>query len=332
MSLSIKVLGKPGKDNAMFAAVDSGTNMTKMLFDCGENIFKALKQREVKSIKHLFFSHFHFDHAAGFDYFFRRNYQREEPVNVWGTTGTSKFIFNKLNSYTWNLVEDLKGRWNIYEFDDNIMKHSHIFAADGFAKLHNDCKFKKENVLYENDDITIISALLDHRIPSAAYRITEKQKFNIDKEKLVRLEFTTGAWLEKVRNNFSEGEVIIDGKPFSITALRRELLIPKRVESIAYLTDFIYNEENIEKCLELISGCDVVVCESQYLEKDADLAKRNFHLTAKQAAAIGRDAGCKKLVLFHISDRYNNSEKKQILSEAREVFDKTYFPEEWITE
>lgn len=47
MFLKIKAPGKPGKDNTMFDAVDFMTNMIKMLFDCGKNIFKALKRRKL---------------------------------------------------------------------------------------------------------------------------------------------------------------------------------------------------------------------------------------------------------------------------------------------
>jgi ribonuclease Z len=37
---------------------------------------------------------------------------------------------------------------------------------------------------------------------------------------------------------------------------------------------------------------------------DAELARRNFHMTATQAASLAKRAGVGRLVLFHLSDRY----------------------------
>ena len=76
MSISFRILGKPGWDNGLMVCINSGTKLYRLLFDCGENILRDLNFHEVKSIDYLFLSHLHIDHIAGFDYFFRRNYDR----------------------------------------------------------------------------------------------------------------------------------------------------------------------------------------------------------------------------------------------------------------
>jgi ribonuclease Z len=62
------------------------------------------------------------------------------------------------------------------------------------------------------------------------------------------------------------------------------------------------------------------VIESTYLDEEADMAKQFHHLTAKQSAALAKQAGVKKLILTHISRRYR---EKDVLKEAQEIFPNT---------
>lgn len=72
-----------------------------------------------------------------------------------------------------------------------------------------------------------------------------------------------------------------------------------------------------------------VVCESQYRHADHELAKRNSHMTATLAAELAKSAGVGELVLFHLSERYNEDEWKEMMEEARKIFPNTRFPEQW---
>ena len=67
-------------------------------------------------------------------------------------------------------------------------------------------------------------------------------------------------------------------------------------------------------------GADGLVIEATYLDVEMDMAKQFGHLTAKQAAALAREAGVKQLFLTHVSRRYR---EKEILDEARAVFPNT---------
>jgi len=60
------------------------------------------------------------------------------------------------------------------------------------------------------------------------------------------------------------------------------------------------------------------VCESTYVEDEADLAAQHRHLTARQAAWIAREAGARQLVLTHFSQRH--ADEAVFESEAAEVF------------
>ena len=72
-----------------------------------------------------------------------------------------------------------------------------------------------------------------------------------------------------------------------------------------------------------------LVCESQYLSKDRDLALKNGHMTALDTGRLARMANVETLILIHISDRYSDDERLALLAEARSEFPNTTFPLEW---
>jgi ribonuclease Z len=75
-----------------------------------------------------------------------------------------------------------------------------------------------------------------------------------------------------------------------------------------------------DNLFEVCKDADALVIESTYLDEEADMAKQFHHLTAKQSAALAKQAGVKKLILTHISRRYR---EKDVLKEAQEIFPNT---------
>jgi ribonuclease Z len=60
------------------------------------------------------------------------------------------------------------------------------------------------------------------------------------------------------------------------------------------------------------------VSEATFSSDDADLARRYRHLTAADAARVARDAGARRLVLTHFSQRYPDS--RVLADEAAVIF------------
>ena len=58
--------------------------------------------------------------------------------------------------------------------------------------------------------------------------------------------------------------------------------------------------------------------EATFLEAEAHLARKTRHSTAREAAAVARDAGVGHLILGHFSTRYSGIEP--FLKEAADVF------------
>jgi ribonuclease Z len=332
MSISFQVLGKPGWDNGLFVKINSGTKVYRLLFDCGENILKDLSLREVQSIDYLFLSHLHIDHIAGFDYFFRRNYDRDKkPVYIYGPEDTVKLIHNRMRGFKWNLVKGVPGLWYVTETDEKKL-YSFLFkTSEGYSVKHKVNEDYSGGVLIDNPDFSVKVTFLNHIIPSAAYLVKEKSSLNISKEVLAESGLKPGPWLEKVRDlslNPAK-EILIDGRFYKLKSLRERLLKKKTGESISYLSDFIYEKKSVDGLKKVFKGCDVMICESQYLSAEKELAKKNYHLTAGQAAGIAKAVNTKRLILFHISDRYRVKDYPSIIEEAREIFPETYLPDEW---
>ena len=79
--------------------------------------------------------------------------------------------------------------------------------------------------------------------------------------------------------------------------------------------------------LKIAKNSDLLICESTYSKLEKDLASEYKHLTAKQAALIAKKSKAKKLILTHISQRYENNEGV-ILNEAKKIFKNTILAED----
>jgi ribonuclease Z len=78
--------------------------------------------------------------------------------------------------------------------------------------------------------------------------------------------------------------------------------------------------ETTDGLADRVRDADLLVIEATFLERDAEMARDYGHLTAAKAAGLAAATGVKKLVLTHISGRYENQE---ILQEATKIFAET---------
>jgi len=332
MSLSYQILGQPFEDNALYVEIHPGEEIYRILFDCGQNCLSALRPSTILNIDHLCFSHFHLDHISGFDSFLRMNYNRERtPVHLWGPQDSLEVLHHRLLGVTWDLVKDQPGEWQISQITHDEISTNTYLTREGFAQPHPVGERPFKGVIVHESNYAIEVRIMEHRVPSLAYRISEPTQYNIDANVLAAKDFKAGAWLETVKDLSREDieNIEVGGKPYSLGQLRDLLLVEHPGESIAYATDLVYEESSIQGLIEMIGGCDTLICESTYSDEDADLAARHYHLTASQAAQIAAEAGIGKLILFHLSKRYSKDGVQNLLNEARAIFPETYFPENW---
>lgn len=135
---------------------------------------------------------------------------------------------------------------------------------------------------------------LDHRIPTVGYRLEEPDGVRMVPERLERY----GVSGPDVGRIAREGRLDTP----SGTVLLEQVSVPRRGQVFAFVMDTRWCEEAVR----LATGADLLVCESTFLERDRDLALEYGHLTARQAGLLAREAGVRRLVLTHFSQRYGD--------------------------
>ncbi|MAS91977.1 MAG: ribonuclease Z [Verrucomicrobiales bacterium] len=338
MSIDWQVLGKPGSDNALLVTVDSGQSRETLLFDCGEGVLNSLKVSAIQSIEHLLFSHYHMDHVAGFDTFFRHNYNRPGvPVNVWGPPGSIDIMGHRFNGFSWNLHARQPGEWLVREIGESTVQRARYVTSEAFSTAH---RFPEETArdakLFSNSQYHVESMLLPHgTIPSVAYKVVEQERRNINPDSLLESGLSAGPWLQAISDaSRSDGETFeIDGTSHSLGDLRSQLLIVSPGESIAYLTDFRVEpgSQEWEKLVSWLSGTKYLICECQYLSADEQLARNNGHMNADLVGQLAKEAKVERLCLHHLSRRYSKAEWFEMLSATKSVFPATEFPAGWFS-
>ncbi len=331
MSISYEILGQPGRDNAVLLQVDSGQSVERLLFDCGEGCLTDIPISDIQAIDHLCFSHFHMDHVSGFDAFFRCNYARDtKPNHIWGPPGSAQVLQHRFQGFTWNLHEQMSASWRVTEIHPECVQTTRFELCEAFAVAHAEGSQLCQRVIFEGAGFVVEAFTMDHRTPTIAYLVREKPRLNIDTSRLASMGLRPGPWMRQLKDSVdSESTVEVDGVSYAVGRLREQLLVETQGASLAYLTDFLLDDLAIDRLSDALRGCQTMICESQYRHADLELARKNFHMTTVLSATLAQRAGADKLVLFHLSDRYDRSEWFDMLREAQQVFSATEFPDHW---
>jgi ribonuclease Z len=332
MSLTHRILGAAGCDNALLVQVDTGQCIERLLFDCGEGCASELTFSETQAIDHLFLSHCHMDHVGGFDSFFRCVFNRtSKPNHIWGPPETARILQHRFQGFLWNFHEQMSASWQVHDIDLHEIRTSRFEAREAFAITHDEGAQPREHIIVDGTACTVEAMTMDHHTPTIAYIVREKPRRNIDTSRLAALGLRPGAWLKELKESTSPDftNVVIDGVSHSVDALRQALFVETPGDSIAYLSDFLLDEAALDRLAAALHGCRVVVCEGQYRHTDIELARKHHHITTVLAATLAQRAQVEELVLFHLSDRYQRSDWVEMLREAREVFPNTKYPEHW---
>ena len=331
-SMEPQLLGLPGTDNALYVKVNTGKSIYRALFDCGANCLTGLPFTEVSKIDSIFFSHLHFDHIAGFDHFLRMNFDRDgKPIQIFGPPRTAEILHHRLQGVLWDRIDGSQGKFLVTEISAENTTTFQMKSSDGFQSRELVDSKPFTGRVVDNSEIEVRAVTLDHGTPSIGYLLGTKASSVIDTEKLQAMNLKPGPWLQAVKNMeiSPETEVNAGGKNWSVGDLRSQLLTIKTGESIGYLTDFRLDGKTFDTIVGTFKGCDVLVCENNYRDEEAHLAKKNYHITSSEVGVIASATQAANLLLFHLSDRYTGNEWFAQLSDVRQAFPNTYLPSEW---
>lgn len=257
------------------------------LFDCGEGTQHQFLKSPLKlsKLEKIFITHLHGDHLFGLPGLLSsRAYQGGmTPLTLYGPPGTRKFVETSL--------ELSQSRVN-YEL--------HIVEHEG-------------GIIFEDDMFVVESALLEHRIDSYGYRITEKDRpGSIDPAKLAAFGLKPGPIFGQLKRGES-----IELENGTVIHPADVLGSPKRGKVITILGD----TRPSPNVVPLSAGADVLIHEATFLHELATTAHEYYHSTARQAAEAAKEAGVGTLFLTHFSSRYKDEEQLEpLLLEAQSIF------------
>lgn len=290
MSFSITILGSGA---ALPTAQRNPTshyiecNNRHILIDCGEGTQMQIRKAGIKfqKITHILISHLHGDHFFGLVGLLSTMHLlgRNQGLTIYGPEGLEQII---------RLQLEVGGS----KLD---------FSIDFIPLFGNEHK-----LLFEDKMIEIHTFPLKHKIPTNGFLIKEKQK----DRSIIGEEFKSSGISLMAIPFFRSGKNYVDenGKEHFFEDYT---FSAKPAKSYAFCSDTKYTET----ILPYVSEVDVLYHEATFTEKEIDRARATMHSTAKQAAQIAQKANVKKLLLGHLSARFENDKKH--LSEAKEIFD-----------
>lgn len=259
------------------------------LFDCGEATQHQILHTSIKprKINKIFITHLHGDHIFGLPGLLSsRSFQGgEEQLTIYGPKGIKEFIQTSLHTSGTHLTYPLK----IVEIT--------------------------EGKVFTNEKFEVYCKLLDHGIPSYGFRIVEKDKQGeLLVDKLLELGIKPGPIYRKIKEN--ETTVLDNGQ----TIAREDFIGPvKKGRIISILGDTRFQETN----KTFIENSDVLIHEATFNHDQKQLAYQYFHSTTTEAATLAHMGQVKKLILTHISSRYQQTDYVSLLEEARSIFPAT---------
>lgn len=272
-----------------------------ILIDCGEGTQRQFRKAKLNPCKitRILITHWHGDHTLGLPGLLQtltlNGYNK--TLKIYGPKGTKRKMENLINTF-------MKFYLKIAEQEGHRFK----------MQIH---EITSEKPIDEKE-FQIEAEKMEHYIPTIAYSFTIKGKNRLDKQKLAKLKIPNSPLLAELAK----------GKTITIAGRKidgEKLVYKEPAKKITFIADtkLTPNAEKIAK------NSDIVVSEASYSAEEKEIAKEHFHLTSADAATIAKKSKSKKLILTHLSQRYETKNKqKQLLQEAKKVFKDTEIAED----
>ena len=264
------------------------------LIDCGEGTQVQLRRFKVKfsRIKHIFISHLHGDHFFGLVGLIStfRLLGREADLHIYGPKGIKEAIVLQLK---------LGKSWTDYSL------------------IFHELESNSAQVIYEDEQLTVTTIPLDHRIYTNGFLFQEKlgeRKLNLDAAVKAKIDTS---YFSKIKQGFD-----VENRKGELIENKLVTLDPEPPRSYAFCSDTCYYPDMVEQ----IKGVTALYHESTFLESHQHLAESTKHSTAKEAGVIAKKAKVGTLILGHYSGRYKDLEDFRM--EAHEVFDNVELAED----
>ncbi|MBR0703982.1 ribonuclease Z [Bradyrhizobium diazoefficiens] len=259
----------------------------RMLVDCGEGTQRQLLRSGAgfRRLDRILLTHAHLDHVFGIPGLFStlRLRQSAEVMTVHGGPATLEIV-----------IQMLAGIWGA-----------------GRAPLPVEFAALAAGQFLDAGDFTIACFPVRHRdTDSFGFVFQSPSRRHLRPDRLAALGVPDGP----MRGELAAGRpVVIDGR----TIDPEEVLGPP---SGGRKLVVIGDTETTDGLSGYVADADLLVIEATFLDRDAATARDYGHLTAAEAAAFAAASNVGRLVLTHMSGRYEDDE---ILAEAARIFPNT---------
>lgn len=267
----------------------------QLLFDCGEGVQRQIliAKTNFNKITKIFVTHLHGDHVMGLPGLLQTMalMNREKKLDIYGPP--------KIRQFLQGISETVQ------------------FVLTFQVEIH---EIKKAGIVCEEEDYTVRAVRSKHVLTSYAYAYVEKPRpGTFYPERAKALNVPKGPlWsrLQEGRNvKLPEGATI---RPEDVIGP------PRQGRKVVYTGD-----TRPFKLLEKFAfGADVLIHDSTLGDELVKRAREYGHSTVAQAAKTAKKALVKRLVLSHISQRYEDMDKW--LNQARKVFRNTIIAEDFM--
>ncbi len=257
------------------------------LFDCGEGTQVPYKELHLgqRGLRLCAITHLHADHCLGLPgmLMLRAQMPDPEPLTLVGPPGLARF------------VRDVRRDLALYiNYEIRIEEHE---GRSGALEL-----------AYEDEQLRLFWQPVLHSCFCLGYRLEERDRpGRFDPAAADAL----GVPFGPLRGQLQRGETVVT--PAGDTVRPEQVLgPPRRGRHLAFITD-----TGLAPALaSLLRQADLAFLEGMFLSEHLQEALEKKHLTVEQAATAARDAGVKRLLLVHISPRYDAADLGRLQDEA----------------
>ncbi len=266
-----------------------------LLFDCGEGTQRQMMRYGVGfSFREIFFTHYHADHMLGVTGLLRTLglQDRSQPVTLFGPRGAQRILGAAISLG----IERNKFPVEILE----------VKPGDRLGRGEYD----------------IVAFETEHRADTLGFALVEHPRLGrFNPERARNLGIPEGPLWGRLHKG--ETVTLEDGRTFTPADL---VGAPRSGRNLVYTGDTRPSLAVIHAAKE----ADLLIHEATFSGDELARAKETGHSTAAEAARVALEAGARRLVLTHISSRYNR-DTSELLAEAKAVFPETVIARDGMT-
>jgi ribonuclease Z len=277
-----------------------------MLFDCGEGTQRQMMRFGTGfDVKDAFFTHLHADHFLGIVGFVRTLAMagRTEPMRLYGPRTAGRILSQALRLGMQGTRYSVRAK--------EMGQPAAAEAADRAVGFCVEICELKEGDAVKRDGYQVLAVRADHRVPALSYVLSESQRpgrFNLERAR--ELGIPEGPLFGRLQHG--QDVTLPDGR----------VIRSSEVVGAARPGRTIALSGDTRPCPALrlaAANADLLVHEATFADDEKERAFDTAHSTAREAARLAREANVKRLVLTHLSARYD-VDAGPLLREAREEF------------